>query len=967
MLRDSTVHRLIFVFFFLSGLSSLVFEVIWARMLQQVFGTTSFAISTLLTAFMAGLALGSYLGGRIARRVGDQLRLYGILEGLIGLYALLVPVFLQVLPHLYGWLFNQFLDDFYLFSLLRFVAVFFILVIPTTLMGATLPLVSQWIADRQRLFQGQIGLLYGANTLGACIGCFSAGFLLLPTFGLSTTNSFFAALNGALAITVLLVSRRLADAVESTPEHQQASTDMEQAMGISAHPDPHPPWALSLILVGFAICGLASMSYQVLWTRAYLITLGSSTYSFTLVLTAVLVGIALGSAALSPVVKRIRRPLFWFALLQFGVVAFAALSFYTLNHIPLWLVHLLTNTIDSTVELYAFQFGLVALVVFIPSFLEGASFPVVIRAITARAQETGRDVGRAYAFNTTGAIIGSFAAGFILMPWLGLQGSILALLILNLLIALLLAIAEFYLRAQLSTVVTLVAGASVAVLVLIWAPPLDQAQITSGVFRAEVAHSIGDAERVAQRDPEILFYEDGLTATTSVERSGGTTTLRANGKPEASDGADMPTQVIVGLLPLMLRQSALGLEPGGEDVAMIGFGSGVTAGASLQWPLQSLDVVEIEASMIDASRHFEHVNFQPLSDPRLSIIESDGRNYVEYHDQEYDVIISEPSNPWIAGVSSLFTVEYFQRAAQRLADDGVYAQWVQLYEMHPDNVRTVFATFHHVFPHVQAYSTRPKSTDIVLIGSHQPLSFGPQGLPSSWAHGPVADALSDVGLYPDHDPLGRLFMNQNQIETFIDGAPKNTDDNGLLEFRAPRDVVFYHLGHDFFTDWYFNTPDYGDPRPHLSNWPDKEDWSPDQVASLLESLWRAGKPELAYSLLGDFNRSLSAPEESDLDSRLGHLQSAFYAHAQPLDQISEPWPTNEAPSKLQKLLSHVEHRRFRPAESMIDDLDEDHPLLDHPLFLYLKAYTFHIRRRYDESLDAYLDYAAAASPSSLAP
>ncbi len=949
------MHRLIFGFFFLSGLSSLVFEVIWARMLQQVFGSTSFAISTLLTAFMAGLALGSYIGGRLAHRLGDQLRVYAILEGLIGLYALLVPVSLQFLPHIYGWLFNHFIDDFYLFSLLRFVAVFCILVVPTTLMGATLPLVSQWIADRKRLFQGQVGLLYGANTLGACVGAFSAGFLLLPSIGLSLTNTFFASLNFALCAAVLIFSRRVANAV-ADDESSAPPDELEAAMGITPHADEHPTWALALIFGGFAVCGLASMSYQVLWTRAYLITLGSSTYSFTLVLTAVLVGIALGSAALSPMIKRIRRPLWWFSLLQFGVVLFAATSFYILNRIPLWLVDLLTDTIDSTIELYAFQFGLVALVVFLPSFLEGASFPVVIRALTGRARDTGADVGRAYAFNTTGAIVGSFAAGFVLMPWLGLQNSILAILTLNLVMALALAIAEMILRPRPGPALWLTIAAIAATITVVTAPGLDEAQLTSGVFRAEVAHSMGDARRVEQRDPDILFYDDGLTATTSVERSGSTTTLRANGKPEASDGADMPTQVIVGLLPLLLRQAQLDSAPGGEDVAMIGFGSGVTAGASLQWPLASLDVVEIEGSMIDASRFFEHVNFRPLEDPRLTIIESDGRNYIEYHDRHYDVIISEPSNPWIAGVASLFTVEFFERAASRLHDDGVFAQWVQLYEMHPDNVRTVLATFQEVFPYVQAYSTRPKSTDIVLIGSLQPLTLPPQGLIDGWDNSWVSDALTDVGLRPPHDPMGRLFMNQAQIGQFVDGAPLNTDDNGRLEFRAPRDVVFYHLGHDFFADWYFNTPDYGDPRPHLAHWPDPAHWTEDQVASLLQSLWHAGKPQLARQLLLDYG--LEARPASDLDHRspLAPIQAALHIHAKDLDPIARRWSPTDPPESLSTLQKLVNERRFRDAQLLLAELDEPHELRRLPLYHLLKARTLHVRRQYADSLQAYHDF-----------
>lgn len=894
------MHRLVYIFFLFSGFSSLVFEVIWARMLQQVFGTTSFAISTLLTAFMAGLALGSVLGGRLARRVGNQLKLYGILEGSIGLYALLVPLLLGVLPALYAPLFERFMSDFYLFSLLRFVAVFAVLVIPTTLMGATLPLVSQWLADRRRIFHGSIGLLYGANTLGACLGCFLAGFVLLPSFGLQATNLIFVAVNLALGATVLASFKMIEEGVSA-----EALLDADVADDRELDPAPAPGgevpaaalpgWALRLTLILFGLSGVVAMSYQVLWTRAYVITLGSSTYSFTLVLTAILIAIALGSVVIARVIDRVRRPIFVFAMLQALVASSATVGFYVLDRIPGFLYDRARETITSVGEIYAYQFGLVALVVFLPSLFQGMSFPVVVRAVNARVEQTGEEVGTAYAFNTAGSIVGSFAAGFIIMPWLGMQKAIAAMILINLGAAMILATMEFFQHRHGPRALAMALALGVGLTLFIVAPPIDRARLSAGMFRVHLAREVYSPTSFETSTPELLYYEDGLTATTSVERRGGGVALKANGKPEASDGADMDTQILVGLLPFVARSAFDDVTIGQEEAAMVGFGSGVTAGASLQWPLKRLEVVEIEATMVEASRFFEHVNHRPLDDSRHVLIESDGRNYLEYTPRTYDVIVSEPSNPWIAGVSALFTVEYFERVRQKLNPGGVYGQWVQLYELHPDNVRRVFATFLAAFPHVHAFSSKAKSTDLILIGSDRPLAFPPEGFQRAWSIDSVRAELERVGIEDITELYGLMFMNQAEMEAFAAGAELNTDDNGLLEFNAPHDLIFYSIGELFFSTHYFSGEIYGDIRPYLEGWPDDGRWTAQRVGELGRAAWVAGKPELTEAILREQNLREARGRNEKLDELLDVLEAdsraivpaARRTFAEPTDPLAE--------------------------------------------------------------------------------
>ncbi len=977
------MHRLIFVFFFFSGFTSLVFEVVWERALAKVFGTSSLALSTLLTAFMAGLALGSWLGGRYAERIKHPLRTYGMLEGLIGLYAMCVPAILALMPSVYQALFDAYIQDLLVFSLLRFAVVFLVLLVPTTMMGATLPIVSQWIAQREQRFQGSIGILYGLNTLGACTGALLAGFGALPNMGLAQTNLVFAISNWCLCAVVIAFDRFAdvdikTDALSEEFEVIHQNVETHSLTNIDRR----------VIMFAFGAGGLVSMCYQVLWTRAYVIVLGSSTYSFTIILTAFLAALALGSAVFSSFVHRISKPVWWLGLTQSGFALGATLTFFLLDDLPEWLFHRLREDIGNPSEIYLYQFGLVGVCVFLPVFLQGAAFPLVMRALVDTPEEAGPDVGRAYAFNTGGAIFGSFMAGFALLPAFGLRESLTITICINLLLAA--AYIGLLIPRGLKVAVAPAAVCAVAALTLALSPTIDQVRLTRGMFRTYWARELFDPDKLAKDNPELLFYEDGVTATISVEGRGRLVTLKANGKPEASDGADMATQILVALAPFLVR--SLKHDVGGEEVAMVGFGSGVTAGAALQWPLKRLDVVEIEPEMIGASKFFEHVNHKPLEDDRCVLYESDGRNFLEYTNNRYDIIVSEPSNPWIAGVASLFTVEHFERVKRKLKPDGVFAQWVQLYEIRPENVRRIMATFRTSFPHAVAFSSMPKGTDLILVGSQEPLDLPPEGFQTAMQNETVAAELKRAGIHSPTQFYGLMFMNAKELAAFAEGADLNTDDNGLLEFEAPKDLIRYDVGDKYFQERYFGTSDYGDPRPHLASF---EQWKRDDVGAIAKSAWLSGKDKLADDLLQSHNITAFDPSFS------GDLRDMmFVRHAQGLDldeAVQAIWPNSKSEmhalavdaargeKHLQAMIylesdgvpkiggfegerglayAYILARRryYKHALKQIKVLEKkDDPMIHTPLFGLVKGFITWKRRRYNASFNAYLTAAKALS------
>ena len=975
------MHNVVFAFFLLSGFTSLVFEVVWERALSQVFGSTSLALSTLLTAFMSGLALGSWLGGKFSHRVRRPLRMYALLEGGVGLYALAVPAMLVAADGIHAASFGFLEQHPVAFAVLRFATAFGILVVPTTLMGASLPFMSQWLSARERFFQGRVGLLYATNTTGAFFGALLAGFALLPTLGLSSTNTVFACANMCLCVVALAAD---ATFLKSDPDTQQTPTDADEvaALGRSELPEPLPPGSARIIALGFGITGLVSMTYQVLWTRAYVIVLGSSTYSFTLVLSSFLAGLGIGSALASVFISRVRRPLWWLGAVQLGVVMLAATTFAVLDDLPRVIFERMREEIGSVSEIYLFQFFLVGALAFAPIALQGATFPLVVRALVGRPDRAGTDVGRAYAINTLGAIGGSFVAGFVLLPLLGLRVAMIAALAVNLAVALVWsaqALRGTQSRPRRTATAALAVGALIAML---WAPTLDRVALTRGMFRVYSARELFDPRKLANDAPDLVFYEDGANATISVEKRGDLVTLKANGKPEASNGHDMATQILVALLPMMIR--SMNADVGGEDVAMVGFGSGVTAGAALQWPLARLDVVEIEPAMLGASRHFDHVNNRPLQDPRTHVVTSDGRNFLEYTNRRYDVIISEPSNPWIAGVASLFTAEHFRRARRRLNPGGVFGQWVQLYEISPDNVRTILATFAGEFEHVAAFSSMPKGTDLILVGSASPIEIGASGFDRAWNDPTVRAELDRADVSSAWDPLGLMFMNDAEVRAFAEGAPRNTDDNGLLEFAAPRDLIRYDVGQKFFQKRYFSTDDYGDPRLHLRGWP--KHWTTDQRAELATAVWKAGKRGLADELIGirepssEVNRTYWAARDAadiDLDTLVqqawpspGSQMHRLVVNAALNDQFLEPMAFLEKDGEpkrggfqgergLAYAYILARNKYYRHALEQIEGLENREEVVADSLVHLLVAAEVRMRRRHYE--DAVADYELAAS------
>jgi spermidine synthase len=760
--------RILYLIFFLSGATGLVYEVIWVRLTGLVFGNTSHAISVVLGAFMAGLALGSWWLGRKADHVESPLRFYGLLEIGIGISAALVPFVFRSLDTVY-WALAPSLNNIPGGNgLLRFLTSFAILIVPTFLMGGTLPVLARFFTEAVQEVQRKVGVLYALNTFGAACGTLAAALFFVPYLGNTRSTFLIAALNILIGLSAILMSRR---AALSGPVEPPVAVFTESRGSTTSD---------RLVLVSLAMSGFVSMVYEVAWSRALTAMIGSSTYAFSIMLVTFLVGIALGS---SIAVKWRSAGLRLLGLIQLGIAAGAVVFLGGYLVAPYILLGLLKALSYSFPAVMTSQFLLCASLMIFSTVCMGAALPVASQIYSNKLKVLGRSVGNIYSVNTLGAIAGSLAAGFVLVPLLGTERTILAGLFVNSAVAALVLSAPGAERRP-----NLAKWAALGLLIVA------TLSMRGGVFWAKemldrgiLVYARSFEERPQLRisenyqDTDVVYFKDGSNATISVRKGEDYVGLRTNGKVDASNKADMITQLMIGYLPVLYH-------PSPRSTMIIGYGGGITVGAVTAFKeVEEIDCLEIEDAVIGAAPEFAEFNRKSYENPKVRIVYDDARNYMNVTRKQYDVIISEPSNPWIAGVASLFTSEFYERAAQVLKPDGVFAQWIQLYELDPEDLRMILREFQEKFPHVSVWVS---SGDLIVIGTRQPQHLNLSRWVQLAADDPrLVREMRDYLKIPRAEGLLAYYvMGSDTVQKFSANAGHNSDDLPLLEFHAPRQL-----------------------------------------------------------------------------------------------------------------------------------------------------------------------------------
>ena len=775
--------RLLAAAFVLSGAAGLMYQVVWSRLLVLVFGSTTLALSMVLSVFMGGLALGAWLAGRWIDLRPRPLMIYAALELGIGLYALFVPWGLDRVLPVYQAVWNG-SSSVGLLLAARVALIAAILIIPTTLMGATLPVISRavasgmvtgWVTSAVEI-AGRVGRFYALNTAGAVAGAWVTGFVLLPTFGVTPTIRIAVACNLAAAAAAWLLGRRWAVVATAEPSPIRAVRTEERAS--EARPRRVRAW----VFLTLALSGAAALIDEVAWARALGLILGSSVYAFTAMLATFLIGLAGGAALGVRLARRVVPRLALLGAVQIGVALAGLVTVIGLSHLPMALV----RGADALGALGAraiplLQFGLSFLVMFLPTVGFGLVFPLALHVVTREADDVGATVGRIYAVNTVGAIAGAGLAGFVLIPVIGVQGSLLLAIGFSLALGAGLVWADPSVSRRWAGGLALglaLAGSGAVTMIPSWSATLMSSGMYWNLPRYVALYKAAGARGLTDQFAAVrtVYQREGLTATVVVQREAGKgRTLTINGRTESGD-AFMRTQVLIAHWPLWLARS-------GDRVLVIGMGSGATAGSVLQYPIGRLDVVELEAAILDASHFFEPENGRPLADPRTRAIAADGRNFLLLSDERYDVIISQPSLPWVAGAATLFTQDFFDIAASRLAPGGVFGQWVTADAMGADQLRSVMAAFASVFPHFLV--VEPTGGDLFLLGSRRPLTLDPARVAGALAHPARAGDLGRVLVFGPRDLSLMVVGDESTVGPLLAGVVPNTDENLYVEFSGP--------------------------------------------------------------------------------------------------------------------------------------------------------------------------------------
>jgi spermidine synthase len=762
--RGTVRDQALLAAYLLSGAVALVYQVLWARELALRFGSDVVAASIVLAVFMGGLALGGWIGSAIADRSTRPLAIYGLLELAIGACGLLIAPLLAWTDPLLGSAYRSWFDSAPLqYQFARTAVAALALLPPTTLMGTTLPLVIRHVVHDARSL-GHLGArFYTVNTLGALLGTFLSGFVLIPALGCHATTLAAAAVNGLVGVACLVLG--IGPGSLRAPE--KVSVAREEA--------PHGKGTLVLVAIG--ISGCAALALEVLWTRALTLSFGATVYSFAIMLSCFLFGISFGSMLAGRVVDRTRDASLLLAKLEIALGVVVALLLLVLEAVPPVFGALFGSLARLGHGSFAVSLVLAPLIVSflvlaVPTTLLGATFPAAVRAYGDSIGRPGAAVGRVSAANTLGAILGAAGAGFVLVPLLWTKAS--------LALVALVFIANGVLLGRGAIRMVVLAGATVLAIGL------------AGADLALPYHPVLNYNQREAKDATVVYHAEGPSSTIDLLRTPSEvpgqhdiTSLVIGGNVEADDS---PTQmrhfVLKAHLPLLFLEQP-------RTVLVVGLGMGLTLHTTLGHPgIEHVQVVELSKEIYRAHEHLKEVTHDAVHDVKVSVRIDDGRNYLRCADAHYDMITADPIHPKVTGVGYLYTREYYQSIKDHLNPGGVVCQWMPLYQLSPRSVRVAFKSFLSVFPQATFWYVKNHGLFVAREGS---AAIDWSLLSRKLANENVRRDLASIQAAEPDQLLDLLLLGPEEARAYVEDdptAPLNTDDFPYLEYEAPREVFF---------------------------------------------------------------------------------------------------------------------------------------------------------------------------------
>ena len=743
----------VFLLFLFSGISGLVYEVVWTRLLTTVLGNTIYAVSIVISAFMAGLSIGSLIAGRYLDARKDPLRLYAILEIGIGVTGFCLTLVLNQTGPLYIWIHHVLSGSGIVLSLGRYIFAFIILAVPTTLMGATLPVLSRFTVDRASTIGMTVGTLYAVNTFGAAAGCSAAGFLFIGTIGILQTVAIASLIN----IAVGTVAWSMRNIRITPPLHGQSKEPSESP----AHEPSRLPGMIALVT--YAVSGFVAMGYEITWTRMLITYTGNTVYAFSTMLTSFLIGLALGSLILSCFVNRFSKLFVCFGALQIGIGLYmTALLCFSGHHFQLLETFISPYPVVSSIPAMFLKASALMLV---PTVLMGASFPVAARLYATHISTVARNVSVLYSWNTIACIIGSTVTGFLLIPHIGFEKSCIVLLVLNIGSGAALLAAEPLLRfpVKASAVTALLVGAAVGAMFI----PRDVIQTMH--------------ETVFHKEEKTIYYKE--TPYGIVEVLQGPTRRRLLQDDQDLAGtslAYLSSQKPLGHLPLLLH-------PHPQSVFIIGFGAGgATYAVSTHPGVKTIAVAELNKGVIAAAPFFFDINHGVLSNPQCTLSINDGRHFLLTTRSRYDVISVDLLWPQAAGAGSLYTKEFYRLCFDHLSEKGIMVEWLHTDFIPLVYMRVILNTVRQVFPYTALWTSRSFG-HLFLIASKDPrFSVDYQSFVKRIRTPAVSRDLSETSLDDPAAFMSYFLADGAALDGIIGGETDiNTDNLPVVEYKLP--------------------------------------------------------------------------------------------------------------------------------------------------------------------------------------
>jgi spermidine synthase len=751
------IFPLLILLFIGSGCSALIYELVWYQLLGLVIGVSSASLGIVLGTFMGGMCLGSLLLPRFASGKYHPLRVYATLELGIGVFGIVI---LAVMP-LVGYVYFGFATTGIAGLVLRGVIAAICLLPPTMLMGATLPAIARFVKSTPA-GMSWLGFFYGGNIAGAVLGVVVAAFYLLRVFDVAVATYVAVGLNAVVAVVALAVAK--------FHEYEEQAADVSGASSSRV-------W---LISVAVGLSGLTALASEVLWTRHLSLFVGATVYGFALILAVFLLGLGVGTGAGATLAKRVRSPRVALAFCQ-GLLCLATLwAAYSITQlVPFWSVNVNASPWGRmSTDLVRVGFAMLPAAV-----LWGASFPLALAAAATGREDSGRLVGRLYAANTLGAIVGALSAGFFLVPWIGSQATQQLLIGLSALSALAVIVSVASVSPSRLRTSTAMAGVVLAgFLSIVTVPPVLGKVVAWGRYLPG-----------SKDAPEPIYVGEGLTASVAVTVTDGfVLNYHNSGKVQASAyPQDMRLQRMLGHLTTLVPDEQ-------NNFLVIGLGAGVTAGAvSIEPRLEEMTIAEIEPLVPKVvSEYFGAENFDVVENDRVTIRIDDGRHFLQTTDQTFDGITSDPLDPWVKGSAALYTREFWELAKSRLNPGGVVTVFVQLYESTEDAVRSEIATFLEAFPNgaVFANTYGGGGYDLVLLGTNGETQIDVSRMTERFndpAYARVRESLAEVGVYSVTDLLSTFAGRREDLAGWLEGSEINRDRNMRLQYLAGLGLNYY--------------------------------------------------------------------------------------------------------------------------------------------------------------------------------